>query len=161
MSNRLQRIHVIDRSLDPAQAELWVTAQTDHVTATTELRGRLTGPRCLYAATVEVAYPLRPFARRPEGLSGPAARVVIPEPSLWDPQGPFLYQGTVELWEDGRCCDRASFRHGLRRILIGPHGLRVNGRAMSLRGRAATRCNELEAAALRAAGVNLLATPTE
>jgi hypothetical protein len=159
MPNRIHRIHVRDRSLDPAQAELWLIAETDHVTATTELHGRLMGPQCRYAATVEVAYPLRPLVRRPEGLSGPAARVVIPEPSLWDPQGPFVYQGTVELWQDGQRCDQIALRRGLRRILLGPHGLRVNGQPLALRGRAVTGCDEQEAAALRRAGFNLLLPP--
>jgi hypothetical protein len=159
MSNRIHRIQVRDRSLDPAQAEVWLIAETQYVTATTELRGRLTGPQCLYAATVEVAYPLRPLVRRIEGLSGSAARVVIPEPSLWDPEGPFVYQGTVELWQDGQRCDQMSFRHGLRRILLGPHGLRVNGEPLSLRGRAVTDCDEAEMAALRRAGCNLLVAP--
>ncbi len=161
MSNRIHRLRVRDRSLDPAQAELWLIADADHVTATTELRGRLTGPRCLYAATVEVAYPLRPFGRRPNGLDGSAARVVIPEPSLWDPEGPYLYHATVELWEDGVRCDTAEIRRGLRRILLGPHGLRVNGRDLSLRGREVATCDEAEAAALRRAGCNLILTSAE
>jgi hypothetical protein len=161
MSNRIIQLHVRDRSLDPAQAELWVNAEAEHVSSTTELRGRLMGPRCRYAATVEVAYPLRPFARRPEGLNGPAARVVIPEPSLWDPEGPFVYQGIVELWEDGRLCDQVVLRRGLRRLLLGPHGLRVNGRGMSLCGRSVEGCDEKEAAALRRGGCNLLVVPAQ
>jgi len=161
MSNRILRLQVRDRSLDPAQAELWVTAEAEHVTPTTELRGRLMGPRCLYSATVEVAYPLGPFARRPAGLAGPAARVVIPEPSLWEPECPFLYEGTVELWEDGVCVDQAAIRHGLRRILLGRGGLRVNGRPLTLRGRVLTECDENAAAALRRAGYNLLVAPGE
>ena len=156
MSNRILRVQVRDRSLDPAQAELWVVAEAERVTPTTELRGRLMGPRCVYAATVEVAYPLRPLARPPESVTGPAARVVIPEPSLWDPEGPFVYDGTVELWEGGVRCDDARLRRSLRRILLGPGGLRVNGRPLLLRGRAATECDDNEAAALRRAGVNLL-----
>lgn len=159
MGNRMIRVRVRDRSLDPAQAELWVVAETERVGPTTELRGRLTGPCCLYSATVEVAYPLRPFTRRPEGLAGPAARVVIPEPSLWEPECPFLYEGTVELWEDGACVDRAAVRHGLRRMLLGQGGLRVNGRALSLRGRRLAACDDGEAAALRRAGYNLLVAP--
>ncbi len=159
MSNRILGVQVRDRSLDPAQVELWLTAETEHVSATTELRGRLTGPRCLYAATVEVAYPLRPFVRRPEGLNGPAARVVIPEPSLWDPEGPFVYQGTIELWEDGRRCDQVPLRRGLRRVLLGPGGLRVNGRALFLHGRPVEQFDETQAGPLRNSGCNLLFVP--
>jgi hypothetical protein len=150
MSNRILRVQVRDRSLDPAQAELWVAVEAEHVTATTELRGRLMGPRCLYAATVEVAYPVRPYLRP---LTG---RVVIPEPCLWEPQSPFLYQGNVELWEDDRQCDQVEVRRGLRRILLGPSGLRVNSQPLVLRGRTAVGCDEAEAAVLRRDGCNLL-----
>src|SRR5439155_23720798 len=122
MSNRIQQVQVRDRSLDPAQAELWISVEAERITPTTELRGRLTGPRCLYAATVEVAYPLRPYLRRL------TARVVVPEPCLWEPQCPFIYEGSLELWEDGGRCDRVEVQRGLRRILLGPGGLRVNGR---------------------------------
>jgi len=161
MANRILRVQVRDRSLDPAQAELWVVAETAHVHPTTELRGRLMGPRCLYSATVEVAYPLRPFPRRSEGLAGPAARVVIPEPSLWEPECPFVYEGTVELWEDGARVDQAPIRHGLRRILLGRNGLRVNGRPLMLRGRVMTECGDAAAAALRRAGYNLFVAPAD
>ena len=84
---------------------------------------------------MEVAYPLRPLPNS-NGLS---ARVVIPEPSLWEPACPFLYEGVVELWEDGARCEQAPIRRGLRRVLLGPGGLRVNGETMMLRGRTAAR----------------------
>ena len=138
---------VHDHSLDPAQAELRIAVAAERVTPTTELRGRLTGPRCAYSATVEVAYPLRPLPDS-DGLS---ARVVIPEPSLWEPACPFLYEGVVELWEDGARCDQAPIRRGLRRVLLGPGGLRVNGEPMLLLGRTAVR---------PADGFNLLLAPT-
>jgi hypothetical protein len=161
MSNRILHLQVLDRSLDPAQAEVWVVAAAEHLTPTTELRGRLAGPRCLYAATVEVSYPLRPLVRRPAGLTGLAARVVIPEASLWEPECPFVYQGTVELWEDGVRCDQVPLHRGLRRILLGPGGLRVNGGALALDGRTTTECDASQASALRGAGCNLLLTPAE
>src|SRR5436190_14007505 len=100
MSNHILDVTIHDRSLDPGSVELWITVTPDRLTATTELRGRLMGPRCPYASTVEVAYPLRPIP----GLNGdtPGAirrRVVIPEASLWDTESPFLYEGPIELWE--------------------------------------------------------------
>ena len=66
-------MQVCEHSLDPAQAELWISVTAEHLTPTTELRGQLAGPRCLYAATVEVGYPLRPFTRCAEGLECLAA----------------------------------------------------------------------------------------
>jgi hypothetical protein len=160
MSNRILQVQVCQHSLDPAQAELWITASAEHMTPATELRGRLAGPRCLYAATVEVGYPLRPFSRRPEGLVGLAARVVIPEPSLWEPQCPFVYQGAVELWQDSERRDQVPIRRGLRRVSLGRGGLRVNGRPLVLRGRAAAGCDEKQIAALHRAGCNLLLAET-
>jgi hypothetical protein len=160
MSNRILQVQVREHSLDPAQAELWITVAAERMTPTTELRGRLMGPRCLYAATVEVGYPLRSFSRRPDGVEGLAARVVIPEPSLWEPECPFVYQGTVELWQDGERCDQAPIRRGLRRVTRGRGGLIVNGRPFALNGRSVDRCDESQIVALRRDGCNLLLAAT-
>jgi hypothetical protein len=160
MLNRILQVQVRERSLDPAQAELQITASAEHVTPTTELRGRLAGPRCLYAATVEVGYPLRPFSRRSERIEGLTARVVIPEPSLWEPQCPFVYQGTVELWQDGQRCDQVQLRQGLRSLTLGGGVLRVNGRPLVLRGRSVNECDERQMAALHRAGCNFLLAAT-
>ena len=160
MSNRILQVQVREHSSDPAQAELWISVSAEHVTPTTELRGRLAGPRCLYAATVEVSYPLRPFSRRPEGLEGLAARIVIPEPSLWEPECPFVYQGTVELWQDGARCDQMRIQRGLRHVAYGHGGWRVNGRPLVLNGRSVGECEESQFAAWRRAGCNLLLAAT-
>ena len=115
MSNRIVRVEVRQQKVTAVEAELWVVAETEHASATTELRGRVVGPQCPGVSTVEVAYPLRPFPRRPEGLPPVAARVVIPEPSLWDERHPFTYRGAVELWEDGQKCDQTTVTVELRR----------------------------------------------
>ncbi len=156
MDNRILRVEVRDGSIVPAAAEVWVRADVERVTPTTELRGRLMGPHCRFASTIEVAYPLRPFVRTPEGFAGPSGRVIIPEASLWDPQCPFLYQGPVELWQDGNLCQRLTIRHGLRKLALGPRGLVVNGQPLALRGREMAALTETEALALRENGVNLL-----
>jgi hypothetical protein len=159
MANRILRLALRDHAVTPAAAELHVAAAVERRTPTTELHGRLAGPRCLYASTVEVAYPFRPAPAPPDAPAAVAARVVVPEPSLWAPETPFLYRGAVELWDDGRPCDLADFVHGLRVLALGPRGLRVNGRLLTLRGREASRCDEAEAAALRRDGCNLLVAP--
>src|SRR5262245_11376218 len=97
--NRIYRLEVRDRLIDPNSPEVWISVTPERASPTTELRGRLMGPRCLYASTVEVAYPLRPFHDMPDGLEGLARRVIIPEASFWDPISPFLYQGPLELWD--------------------------------------------------------------
>jgi hypothetical protein len=165
MSNRILQVTMHDRSVVPAEAEVWVTVIPDHLTPTTEVRGRLMGPRCPYANTVEVAYPLRPLppsrAEMPSLVAGAAItrRVVIPEASLWEPESPFLYEGPVELWQDGQRCDRLVVRHGLRTFALGPRGLRVNGRPLTLRGRVAQQWSEEEVRARRDEGYNLLVGP--
>jgi hypothetical protein len=164
MKNLVRRIEIHDRSLDPVSAEVWITVWPEHHTATTEVRGRLMGPRCLYSSTVEVAYPLRPLPpslgeqTRPHA-PGLTVRVVIPEASLWEPQCPFLYQGPVELWQDGQCCDRVIVSHGLRSLQRQKCGLLVNGRPLTLRGRRTTVCPDEEATRWRQAGYNVLIAP--
>ena len=91
--------------------------------------------------------------------SGPDSRVVIPEPSLWDPISPFLYHGPVELWEDGQRVEQITIRHGLCSKTLNTHGLRWNGRPLTLRSRDVQTGSEDEMLALRAAGYNLLTAP--
>ena len=159
MDNRIIDIRLESHAFDPATAEVRVTVTPLHLTPTTEVRGRLMGPSCPYASTVEVAYPLTPL-RCPEPTPGSLRlRAVIPEPSLWDPQSPFLYAGPVELWQDGRRCDRARVRHGLRQLSLGPRGLRVNGRPVTLQGVSCETLFPEQATALRAGGCNSLLVP--
>jgi hypothetical protein len=88
-------------------------------------------------------------------------RVVIPEASLWEPESPFLYQGPIELWQDGRCCDQIVLSHGLRSFQLARRGLFVNGRPLTLRGRTISSCSDDEALALHQSGCNLLVVPVE
>jgi hypothetical protein len=107
-----------------------------------EISGRLMGPRCRFATTIEVAYSFRPVP----GAEG-TYRVVIPEPSLWEPECPFLYHGNV--------ADRA-FTYGLRLLGRRGEGLYVNGRPFTVRiGERAPRTVE-EAGEARAQGVNVV-----
>jgi hypothetical protein len=141
---------------------VWVTVVPERVTATTEVRGRLMGPRCPYSSTVEVAYPLRPLPQPlPTTEANLTRRVVIPEASLWEPESPFVYEGPIELWQDGQCCDRQVVRHGLRTFSLGPRGLRVNGKVLPLRGRVAGRWSEDQVRARRMAGDNVIVAPLE
>src|SRR5438105_3300765 len=156
MTNRIRELRLHDQLDDPAEAEAWLSVIPENITPTTEVRGRLVGPRCHYASTVEVAYPVRPFVRRPPGLPGLAARVVIPEASLWEPESPFLYQGPIELWEDEQLCERIQLSHGLRVVTLGPRGIRVNGRQITLEGVQGDRFSEDDLVRLHQAGCNLL-----
>ena len=157
MNNRILDILLEHRSLDPVSAEVWVTVTPEQLTPTTEVRGRLMGPSCPYASTIEVAYPLTALRQTAPPVPGALRlRVVIPEASLWDTQAPHLYAGPVELWQDGRRCDRVEVRHGLRQLRLGPQGLRLNGRPLLLRGRVCEACFPEQALALHRDGCNAL-----
>jgi hypothetical protein len=155
MTNRLQNVQFQIRSLSPVEAIVTVSAEAEDNFAGVELRGRLTGPTCPYSSTIEVAYPLRMDASSasPGQLSG---RVVIPEPSLWDPVSPFLYHGVVELWREREFCDRAEFRVGLRSFLVSASGVVWNGRRLELRIKSKPHLSPGELPALHRSGYNCL-----
>src|SRR5712692_7357047 len=154
--NEFRQLSIRARSLDRTEAELWVLADAAAVTPSTEIRGRLIGPTCPYATTIEVAYPLRPFRELPAGLPPLTRRVVIPEPSFWDPVAPFLYQGVVELWQDDRLCMSLKVRHGLCSVQLGAHGLIWNGQPLRLSAVERDSLSAAELPALRELGVNSL-----
>src|SRR5262249_46843586 len=109
MENRIRATTVEVRRLSPAEAEVWVTAELEAVTAATQLRGRLVGPRRPGFTTIEIAYPFRPPPRPAAGASNAlTVRAVIPEPNLWTEEAPFVYEGPLELWEGGQRCDTAA-----------------------------------------------------
>jgi hypothetical protein len=140
-SDGVEEIRLTTVRLSPTEAEVQVAFRCRSVVASPELRGRLMGPRCPYAETIEIAYPVRPLREQPspETVVG---RVVIPEPSLWDPVAPFLYQGPVELWAEKRLLAKIEVSHGLRAVQLVRQGLRWNGQPLLLRGRVAADLNE-------------------
>lgn len=143
----------------PAEVDIQVALTWPVPLAGLRLAGRLVGPRCLDTTTVEVAYPFRP-------LSGPtlpgiaAARVIVPEPCLWDPTCPFLYQGILEVYHAERLLARLEFCQGLRRFALSHAGLRCNEQRLRLRGLAATDLTATRAQQLRARGINSLLLPS-
>jgi hypothetical protein len=151
-------VEIRNRILNPAEAEIWITFVAADPSAETELRGRLVGPHCPYTTTVEVAYPLRPLPgpRRSRDLR---ARVLIPEPSFWEPETPFLYQGSVEIWKAGSRGATVEVRHGLRTLQLGKSGMRFNARALTVRGVACQRLSADDALQLRREGFNTLLAP--
>ena len=155
MANRIRDLVVLNHRLDPIETDLHIHVKMDELTASTEVRGRLVGPRCRHASTVEIAYRLHEIERG----SHIVLRVVIPEPSWWEPQTPFLYQGPLELWQDGVLCDRAEISHGIRRLQLTSKGLRLNGTPFTLRGKIVEPTwTEADASNMREAGFNALWT---
>lgn len=105
MNNRIVKVTIRPQRVTPVEAEVLVVVETEALTPGTELRGRLVGPHCPGVETIEVAYPLRGMAAGSGAATELTGRVVVPEPNLWTAETPFRYEGTVELWQDGRRCD--------------------------------------------------------
>jgi hypothetical protein len=153
--NRIRDVVVFNHRLDPIETELHVHVKLDEMTATTEIKGRLMGPRSAHAATIEIAYPLREIERQDHVV----LRAIIPESSWWEPKTPFLYEGPLELWQDGVLCERVAIRHGIRALQLTSKGLRLNGKPFLLRGKIVEPgMTEDGAKLLREAGFNALWT---
>src|SRR5205823_26348 len=60
-AENLSALAVSTPILNPAEAEVHFAFDLREEVQRPELRGRLTGPRCPYATTVEIAYPVRPL----------------------------------------------------------------------------------------------------
>jgi len=112
--NRIREVKTEVRRLSAVEAEVWFIIEADFTSATTELRGRLIGPRCPGISTIEVAYPLQPIPHPTEKMTGLCRRVNIPDPSLWESDKPFVYHAVIELWQDGELLETAEFDCGLR-----------------------------------------------
>lgn len=153
MTNRIRDITVVNHRLDPHETELRILVEVENLTPTTEIKGRLMGPRNAFASTVEIAYPMR------EVQKGREMRVIIPEPSWWSPQSPFLYQGPLDLWQDGELVERIQISHGIRTLQLMPAGLRLNGQPFVLRGRMVEPpCLEADFLRFRKEGINTVVT---
>src|SRR5262249_19159364 len=140
MENRIRNMLVFDARLDPTEAEIWISVYPERVTSPTRISGRLVGPRCPYSSTVEVAYPLPEHAREYETTGVPhiTSRVIIPDPCLWEPQSPFLYEGIIELWQGDQRCDQQPLTCALRTLRLGARGVKLNGRPLTIQGTTAT-----------------------
>jgi hypothetical protein len=159
MTNSIKNIRIWNHRLNPAEAELAISVKPEHAFSMTQVRGRLVGPQCRYASTVEVAYALRETGREyaSEGIPGIICKVLIPEPSLWDPVSPFLYKGQIELLESGKQCEVVQITHCLRELSLGRYGLRINGAALILSGKTLLGpVSEADAISLHNQGINTL-----
>ena len=67
------------------------------------------------------------------GKGNPAC-LSIPDPQFWDAEHPALYSCRVSLVKEGRVIDQAETAFGLRSLVWGAGGLRVNGKTVLLRG---------------------------
>ena len=155
-SNRLKGIQHHKFTVSPEQADLWFRVGVERVTPGTEVRGRIVGPRCLFAEAVEVVSPLRSVRHKEDDQAVLIARTAFPQPSFWDPHRPLLYRVVVELWQDGQRCDVVGFDLGFRMIELGFGNVCVNKKPFFLRGMSHLPQSREEAAERRQASYNLV-----
>ena len=101
MPTYIVRVH----RLDPTLADLRI--EFAGLPPDVEAHGRLMGPRCKGANTVEVAYHLRLFAH-------PVYRVLIPEPVYWSAERQCVYEGPVEFRRDGQPVGKITLSCGIK-----------------------------------------------
>jgi hypothetical protein len=159
MPARIDDVTIKPVRLTPAEAELAVEVTYSPAPPACELHGRLIGPTCAYSTTVEVAYPIRKSHVSEDDPRKLIGRIVIPEPSWWDPDSPFLYSGIVELWEGNEKKDGVQVRVGLRNIKLTELGLIWNGHRLSLPGRRRDTFAQAEIAKLHGRGYKLIVVP--
>jgi beta-galactosidase/beta-glucuronidase len=158
MANRIRDVFVDNHRFDPHETELRIQVDVEDLTPTTVINGRLMGPRCVYRSTVEIAYPLVELERGAQIV----LRVVIPEPSWWEPKTPFLYEGPLELWQDGEMCDRREISHGICTLGAGADGWWLNGRPFKLCGKSVELAfDETQARLWHDEGINTLLTEVD
>src|SRR5262245_53705536 len=155
-SNRLKGIEGHKLTVSPAEADIWFKVAVQRVTPGTEVRGRIVGPRCLFAQTAEVVSPLRSVRDTEEEQGVLIARTAIPNPGFWDPDNPLLYRVVFELWQDGQRCVASGFDLGFRMIEMGTSNVLVNRRPFLLQAMASLPASREEAATRRQAGYNLV-----
>lgn len=131
--------------LTPAEAVI----ETAFESAGVYVAGRVTGPACEYSTTVEVAHPIRD------------GQVVIPEPAWWDPESPFLYALSYEIWHapQKRKWAEGRLRLGLSHARRDGGGVVCNGKAWPLRSVRLDAADERAFRAARAAGHNAVVVP--
>jgi hypothetical protein len=144
-------LNVWTHRLDPMRAEVRLRLHSPDSPG--ELRGRLMGPRCRFTTTIEVAYPFRPLATPGEYAA------IVPDPSLWEPAKPFLYEGPAQ-WTNAQGKSEESWhRVCFRSLNLGPKGLLLNGKPLQLRGKElSAAADENELLELRRQGFNALLT---
>ncbi|CAN5598120.1 hypothetical protein BH10PLA2_BH10PLA2_15520 [soil metagenome] len=150
------RKHIV--RLTQAEAEIRFLVRTSSSGEDLHVRGRLMGPRCPYSSTVEVAYPLKEIERTSDaaGQTSILLRTIIPEPSMWDPQSPFLYSGPVGIWQRDQVLEQHTMQVGFVGWGLGTRGLRVNGQYTNLQAAVVGHLDPETCASLRDKQVNCL-----
>lgn len=124
MNARPLSLDVWPHALDPMLAQVRIRARW-RGSAPAQIQGRLLGPKCPFSTTIELAYPLQILEATAQPVCDPTdpdvlieqqwlLQALIPEPSLWEPQTPFVYEGPVEVWSTGTMLAREIITLGLK-----------------------------------------------
>jgi hypothetical protein len=155
-SNRLKGIERYKLTVSPAAADIWFKVVVQRSTPGTEVRGRIVGPRCLFAETAEFVSPLRSVRHGKEERATLIARTAIRNPGFWDPGNPLMYRVLVELWQDGQRCEVSGFDLGFRTTEMDSSNVFVNKQPFVLQGTTYLPQSWEEAVDYRQAGYNLV-----
>src|SRR5262249_42962416 len=80
-------------------------------------------------------------------------------PAWWDPQSPFLYQGSIEIWRVGVRAEGEAVRLGLRHTVLSDGRIVHNGRSIELKSKSVEVGDEAELRRVRQAGFNAALVP--
>lgn len=159
MTGSIRDLTVRLTRLTPADAEIILDVHLAVGQPTSEIRGRLIGPHCLYSTTIEVAHPVHMLPRAHGQPHSRRAKVIIPEPAWWDCESPFLYHGPIELWEHEHKIGETRLRIGLRHAEWKGDRLHWNGRPMELRSQALSHVDDETLRNLREQQFNSVVVP--
>lgn len=111
---------------NPALARVYLRVALPADATSAAWQGWVTGPRSVYGHTLPARYPLRRVPQRhdaPEDHATLLAEAIVPDPCLWTPAEPYLYDVHVEL----RATDRGgeTFRQAVGIRPLGCAGARL------------------------------------
>jgi hypothetical protein len=161
MSNYIKSTLLIIHRLDPVEARIHILVHPQKLVSSTQVLGRILGPKSAYGSTVEVAHPLRELSREYETTGDPriSLAAALPEPCAWSPESPLHYDVNLELYQGNELCERMRRSMALHTCKLRPRELLWNGRPLRLRGVACANLTVEEARTLHQAGFNTLLVP--
>lgn len=74
------------------------------------------------------------FTAKPSGLHDLSIALAVPDPALWSPHTPSLYDLTINVFQDGRLMDQVKEKVGIRKIELKDEGFFLNGEKQFIRG---------------------------
>lgn len=158
MSNRdrlavefAQRLELFFGDASDAHARVYAQFQTSETEGLT-LAGRLRGPTCAYADTLQTTLP---FVDRGPGPSLLAEAYVL-EPSFWTPDLPHLYRAELELRRGSEVIARTERPFGLRPLGAIGRKLVLDSRRWVLRGLLAGEAENADLASWRASSMAMV-----